>query len=254
MPVDADVVASAFADTWEHVFPAVPGGWARREGGIVAGVTGVALPMLNGVWSERVDPDPGMVSELLDDVASAGLPYCLQLRPGASAGLRDLAAGRGMVPAESVPLMVLEGTDAFARFIEVEGLVVRELSPDEADAHAAMVATGFGLPVEQFRQFITRPVLALPGVRCYLGEVEGEPVSTGMGVRVGPFVGVFDIATLPPHRGLGYGAAVTARAVADGLAAGAQWCWLQSSAMGHGVYRRLGFQDVERWDFWVMAV
>jgi N-acetylglutamate synthase len=254
MAVDADIVASALAGTWEYVFQAVQDGWVRRQGGVVAGVTRVALPMLNGVWPESVEPDSGIVSELLDEVASSGLPYCLQLRPGASAGPRDVAAGRGMLPEEPVPLMLLEDPGAFGAFLDVDGLVVRELLPDEADAHATVVAGGFDLPVGLFRQFITPAVLALPGVRCYLGEVDGQPVATGIGIRVGPSVGVFDIATLPPQRGLGYGAAVTARVIADGLAAGARWSWLQSSAAGHRVYTRLGFRDIEPWDFWVMAV
>jgi hypothetical protein len=44
---------------------------------------------------------------------------------------------------------------------------------------------------------------------------------------------------------------VTARAVADGLAAGAQFAWLQSSAAGYGVYERLGFTTSETWRCWV---
>jgi N-acetylglutamate synthase len=251
--VHAGVVASALASTWEHVFQAVPGGWVRRQGGVVAGVTGVALPTLNGVWPESVDPDPGTVSELLDEVAGTGLPHCLQLRPGGSAGPRDLAAERAMVPKERVPLMLLEDPAPIGAFIDVDGLTVRELLPNEAEAHATVVASGFELPVEPFRQFITPAVLALPGVRCYLGEVDGQPVTTGMGVRISSFVGIFDIATPPPHRGRGYGAAVTARAVADGLAAGAEWSWLQSSAVGHRLYTRLGFTDIEHWDCWVRA-
>jgi hypothetical protein len=39
--------------------------------------------------------------------------------------------------------------------------------------------------------------------------------------------------------------------VADGLAAGASWAWLQSSAAGYRVYEALGFETVERWRCWV---
>ncbi len=217
----------------------------------MAGVTGVALPTLNGVWPESSDPDPGAVVELLEEVAATGLPYCLQLRPGARPGLTGLALARGMAPEEPLPLMLLEGTGALGAVVAADGLVVRQLSPDEAGTHARAAATGFEAPEAPFLQFITPSVLALPGVRCYLGEVDGEPVTTGMGVSVGPFVGIFNIATAPVHRGRGYGAAVTARAVTDGLAAGAQWSWLQSSAPGHSLYRRLGFRDIESWGVWL---
>jgi len=254
MAVDADTVASALATTYEHVLKAVPEGWIRRRGGVMAGVTRVALARLNGVWPESAEPDSVVISQLLDEVASEGVPYSLQLRPGASARSRELAARRDMLPGEPVPLMLLEDAHGIGAFIDVDGLVVRELLPDEADAHAMVVGGGSALLIGLFREFITPAVLALPGVRCYVGEVDGQPVTTGMGIRLGPSVGVFGIATLPARRGLGYGAAVTARAVADGLTAGAQWSWLQSSAAGHGVYVRLGFTDIESWDFWTTAV
>jgi predicted acetyltransferase len=57
--------------------------------------------------------------------------------------------------------------------------------------------------------------------------------------------GVFNVATPRQHRGRGYGAAVTARAVRDGFRAGASLAFLQASDAGFGVYRRLGFRHVE---------
>jgi predicted GNAT family acetyltransferase len=94
-------------------------------------------------------------------------------------------------------------------------------------------------------------VLRLPGVRCYLGEVGGQAVTTGVGVTLGDSTGVFNIATPPAHRRRGYGAAVTARAVADGLAAGAKWAWLQASPAGYATYTRLGFETAETWKCWL---
>jgi predicted GNAT family acetyltransferase len=107
------------------------------------------------------------------------------------------------------------------------------------------------VPEELFVQLISPDMLRLPGVRCYLGEVDGRAVTTGLGVTVGDFVGVFNIATPPAHRRQGYGAAVTVRAVADGVAAGAKWSWLQSSPAGYATYARLGFQTAETWPCWV---
>jgi hypothetical protein len=46
---------------------------------------------------------------------------------------------------------------------------------------------------------------------------------------------------------------VTTRAVADGLAAGAKWAWLQSSEPGYPVYERLGFRTAEGWSCWLSA-
>ncbi|HEX7269576.1 MAG TPA: GNAT family N-acetyltransferase [Streptosporangiaceae bacterium] len=100
---------------------------------------------------------------------------------------------------------------------------------------------------------MTADVLRLPGVRCYMGEIGGQAVTTGLGVTLGEFTGVFSVATLPAYRRRGYGAAVTARVVADGLAAGAKWAWLQSSPPGYATYARLGFGTVETWKCWIAA-
>ena len=94
-------------------------------------------------------------------------------------------------------------------------------------------------------------MVRLPGVRCYLAEMGRRAVTTGLGVALSEFVGVFSIATPPASRRQGYGTAVTVRAVTDGLAAGAKWSWLQCSPLGYATYARLGFQPVETWPCWV---
>jgi hypothetical protein len=46
----------------------------RREDGIVGGSSGLRVPTLNGVWTEKVVLNETLVSELLDQIASSGLP------------------------------------------------------------------------------------------------------------------------------------------------------------------------------------
>lgn len=217
----------------------------------MAWVSGVALPTLNGVWAERADPDPGAVAGLLDRVKATGLPHCLQLRPGASPALAELAAARAMSLEMKIPLMVMEDPAAVSLARQLAGLEVRELSPEQVRLHASVAAAGFQVPEELFAQLATPDMFRLPGVRCYLGESDGQAVTTGMGVTLGDFVGVFNIATPPTRQRQGYGAAVTVRVVADGMAAGAKWSWLQSSPPGYATYARLGFQTVETWPCWV---
>ena len=249
MTVDAATAASAFASSWQHLVGGMPG-WARREGGVLAAMSGVALPNCNGVWAEQVNPDPDLVEALLSQVDAAGLPYCLQLRPGSSSALTDLPIARRLMPRAQVPLMVLEAPDALEAAQLVDGLEIRQLAPEAAHEHATIAARGFGAPEELMAQLTTPEFLRTPGVRCYVGEVDGQPVTTGLGLTLSPFVGIFNIATPPPCRGRRYAGAVTARAVADGLSGGAKWAWLQSSRDGYSVYARLGFETVERWSSW----
>jgi ribosomal protein S18 acetylase RimI-like enzyme len=149
--------------------------------------------------------------------------------------------------------MTLDDAGSLDAARQVEGLKIRQIPPDDVGAHVAIGAKGFGVTEQLYGQLSTPAAMRLPGVRCYVGEVAGTPVTTGLGVTLAPFVAIFSIATPPAYRGRGYASAVTARAVGDGLANGAEWAWLQSSEAARQIYTRLGFRTVELWDCWVAA-
>lgn len=253
MSIDGEIAAHALTSTWEHIGAAVPDGWTRRQRGALAAVTMVPVPTLNSVFVDALDANLEVVTALLDEVAATRLPHSLQIRPGCGPVLAQLAQRRGMREDAEIPLMVLEGSDARADVQPAE-LVIRSLSPEEAHLHADLAAAGFGAPQEYFRNLMTPAVLSAPGACCYLGEVGSEPVTTGFAVTLGGFVAIFNVATTPPYRRRGYGAAVTIRAVRDGLSNGAKWAWLQSSSVGYPVYKRLGFRTIESWRCWVAAL
>jgi GNAT superfamily N-acetyltransferase len=248
--VRADALAAKSAEAWERLIEALPGGWVRRKGGALGAVTGVELASYNGVWGVSASPDPSAVAELLDEVAAAGVPFCMQLRPGWPDELASAAAARQLVRVPGEPVMVLDGPGTLVGPRVPSELEIRQLDAGEGAVHAAVAAAGFGEPEAAYRQVMTTAVLSRPGLRCYVGEVGGRPVTTAIGATAGPCVAVFAVATLAPHRGRGYGAAVTGRVVRDGFADGATWAWLSSSPAGLSVYRRLGFEVVEHWDFW----
>ena len=127
--MDADQIASSMADLWESLIPLVPGVRLVRKGGAYAFVNTQPSPV-SGVYFERRDPDPGTVATLLDEVAASGLPYILHARPGPGGWLAGLAAGRGMIRAEDVPLMLLASADV-RRPAPIGGFAVWELGPAE---------------------------------------------------------------------------------------------------------------------------
>lgn len=247
----ADAAAAALGDTWELWTAAVAGSWFERRDGLFVAVTDVQLPGFNGVWTERNDYDDQDLNELLDYVAGTGVPYCLQVRPGSSERAAAVAAARGMTMPQREPLMILDEPRSLVSAQSVDGLAIRELDPDEVSMHNDLAGRGFGIPSELLAQLMTPDLLRSEGTRFYVGESGGVPVTTGSGAKIGDPVGIFNIATPEEHRGRGYGAAVTARAVTGGLEHGAGWAYLQSSQSGFEVYKRLGFETVELWDCWV---
>lgn len=253
MSVGEGHAAGKFLRTWEYYADANPAGMGRHVGGATACVTTVPVPILNGVYVAGDTVDLPVVRALLEEVSTFGAFYCLQGRPVASRALAGVAGDRGLVRIDDAPLMALQRTSRLGPAQAVEGLVVRELGPDERHLHNETLAAGYGAPVELIDTLVPPELFTAEAVRFYAGLVDGEAVSTGMAVTIGATVGVFNVATAPEHQRRGFGGAVTARLVADAVRSGATLACLQSSAQGLGVYERLGFHTVERWPCWITA-
>ncbi|MBI3746412.1 MAG: GNAT family N-acetyltransferase [Chloroflexi bacterium] len=112
------------------------------------------------------------------------------------------------------------------------------------DDHLSTGAMGFGLPEAILRAVVVPALIDRPDTAIYVGYANGAPVSTGLGVRTGRTIGVYNIATVETARGRGYGAAMTRRVVDDGVSAGCDVAILQASQMGLPLYERLGFRTV----------
>ena len=85
----------------------------------------------------------------------------------------------------------------------------------------------------------------------YVGYSDGGPVTTGLAIRTGRTIGVYNIATIEAARRRGLGSLMTARITADGRANGADVAILQASEMGRSVYERLGYRTVVEYDSYV---
>jgi ribosomal protein S18 acetylase RimI-like enzyme len=234
--------------TMELLVRASGQGFVRRVGDAWAVLTEVPVPTLNGVWAIVPETAPEDIDAAAQLMREADVPYCVQARPRCRAAAGAVAERHGLLPEAEIPLML--AASAIGAPVPAE-LAIRRLSADEFRLHAELCAVGFGVPVDPFAAIVTADALAIPELRAYVGEVAGEPVATAIGVTFGDAVAVFNVATVPAMRRRGHGAALTARAVADGLAAGARWSWLHSTDLGLGVYERLGFRVAERWTCWV---
>ncbi len=98
--------------------------------------------------------------------------------------------------------------------------------------HVHAAAEGSGIPEDVMGAMVDDRHLADPDVTIYVGYTDGEPVSAGLGLRTGRTIGVYNIATVERARRRGLGAAMTARVVADGAAAGCDVAILHASPMG----------------------
>lgn len=245
--VGADQVCEAFAEMWRTLGRCGAGATLSEADGLFAVTTGVATPMLNGVFALAHRVDAAAAAALAAEVDGTGLPWCMQAREGAAGTLAPIARDRGLVAGPRIPLMVARAVAAPQQQVPLD---VVGLEAADLEQHVEVGAAGFEMPVDVYRDSV-RAIACLPGLRAWVGRVNGEPVTTLVTIpTAGDSVGVFNVATPPRHRRQGFGGALTAAALKEAFDAGARWAWLQSSAAGYRVYQRIGFQTVEGWALW----
>ena len=221
-----------------------------RRDGVAIVATGLAFRLFNQVIVEDDAADPAAVAAAVERLRARGAPFLLDLRVGIDDRFIPTATACGLVPISATPWLPgmawypLEAVAAEPPAIDAGHQIRRATDVVGLEDHLQVVIRGFGVPEVVARQIVTAQALEQPDVVVYVGYTDGEPVSSGMGYRLGRTIGVYNIATIEPARGRGYGAAMTRRVVADGVAAGCDVAILQASEMGRPIYERIGFRTV----------
>jgi GNAT superfamily N-acetyltransferase len=124
----------------------------------------------------------------------------------------------------------------------------------ELEAWCKVLALGFSVPqiaADAFGRAIEVVGLDSLDWSLYLAYLDGEPVAVSsmyLGVGV---AGIYNVATLPEARGKGAGSAVSYVPLKAAHETGYQIGTLQASRMGYDVYRRLGFEEICKFDLYV---
>lgn len=240
-PSLADREHAAYIHGLGIVAESAPRGWVRRFGGVVAVVAHSPIPLFNHVFIESSEATRGHLETAMAVLEETGLTYTVSFRGGTDDRMAEVLEGTSLVPADKpTPGMALRPLKGH----ETPPSLEIRAGADVFGDHCVAAADGFGLPVEIFHDLLTRELVNRDDVVFYAGFVDGEVVASSCGILHDSSVTVFNVATLPEHRGRGYGGAMTMAAVFDGGEKGCDAAFLQSSAMGFGVYRRLGFETV----------
>ena len=108
-------------------------------------------------------------------------------------------------------------------------------------------STCFHVPITWFREVFDNAVVWDRFISSFVGYVDEQPVSTTSIVSGAGVIGVYNVATLPGSRRLGFGEAVMRRALAEvHRERGVEPVILQSTPAGLRLYERMGFRTVAR--------
>lgn len=229
----------------------VPDAVVRSERGVAVFATRLPMPLFNQIVVEGVGADDAAMRDAVGAMREIGAPFYVVLRRGRDDHLSPVLTELGIQIEDGVlPGMALHPIPTGEPPLP-SGHEIRRIE-DEAglEEHIQTATDGFEMPEPIVRAFVGEALWTRPGCTVYVGYTDGEAVSTGFSVRTGRTLGVFSIATLPTARRRGYGAAMTARLAADGVAAGCDVATLQASEMGRPIYERLGYRTVVEYDVW----
>lgn len=231
----------------------IAGARVARADGVALIATGHPMRLFNQVIVDGA-PAADAVAAAVQVMRERGHLFVVNLRRGADDGYLPLMGRLGLVQVSDeawMPGMALHPLVPITTE-PPPGLEIRRvLEGAGVRDHVRAGAEGFEIPASWMETIVTDALIELPGAALYVAYTDGQPVTTGLGIRTGRTIGVYNIATVGPARRRGYGAAMTLRIVADGAAAGCDVAILQSSAMGYRVYERLGFRTVVEYDGFV---
>jgi GNAT superfamily N-acetyltransferase len=230
-----------------------------RAGGVVTVLTGLPMDWFNQVLIEREEATPAGILAGVAQARELGDHFVVRLREAIDDRFIPTLIQAGLAPGgeeTSTPGMVAFPIDhdAIAGHASPELEIRRVTDGAGIDAHRRVVTAGFGSDPAVALGTACPDLLDRPECVVYVGYADGDPVASGLGWRTGRTIGVYSIATIASARRRGYGAAMTAQVVADGVVAGCDVAALQASEMGRPIYERLGFRTVVRYVAYVDPV
>ncbi|MEU8181241.1 GNAT family N-acetyltransferase [Micromonospora sp. NPDC049044] len=243
----ADRMAASYADAIKALCAVTPKGWYAERGTARAAVTQAEVASLNVAYDLTREPDLGSLDRLATEVRRQAAHWSIMVRSAADDAVRDLAARHELLNSSELPLLACTAADVVYRADAPRHEVIRQVRAAESDRYTETLTRSFEAPDGAFGALVGGGVLDADQVSGYLAEESGRPVGTGLGLRTAGVLGVFNIAVVPSARGRGLGRAITEAVLRDGVAAGTEAAYLQSSEMGRPLYETMGFRLVENW-------
>ncbi len=232
--------ARNFIVSFQKLVDLRPDAELRRFGPVVAFDSRIPVRLFNGI--AVLEPaDPEQIGAAADWISERMIPHEAWIREDAADVARPILRARGFEAIDWLePVMAIEPPTRTPP--PPEGVAVHEVHDAEGlEAHIASTVAG-GFPEEAARMLYTRALLADGDVRLFTAYLDGRPAGNSAAILSGEVAGVYGVGVPEQLRGRGIGTAVTWAAVEAGRDWGCKLVVLQSSEMGFGVYRRMGFE------------
>jgi GNAT superfamily N-acetyltransferase len=220
------------------------GSGVERNAQFMRLLTGELHPMGN-LAILSVPDDPESTAAAVRPLLERNLPAAAIFVNGVSAPVAAALAAEGFHP-DSMPAMAV-AIEQLAPTQLPLGYAFEPIAASDSKGWTEALAAGYAIPLDLARIFSPEvlQVDATPAATTQWFAIvrDGRAVATTLLYLADGLAGIYCVATLPAERGKGLGAHVTAEALRRAHALGSRVGILQSSAAGHSIYLRLGFED-----------
>jgi GNAT superfamily N-acetyltransferase len=207
-------------------------------------LTGEPHPMGN-LAILSVPDDPDVTAAAVRPLLERNLPAAAIFINGVSAPVAAALAAEGF-HTDSMPAMAV-AIDRLTATQLPPGYAFEPVGAADSKGWTEALADGYEIPLDLARIFSPEvlQVESTPAAATQWFAIvrDGRAVATTLLYLADGLAGIYCVATLPAERGKGLGAHVTAEALRRAHALGYRVGILQSSAAGHSIYLRLGFED-----------
>jgi ribosomal protein S18 acetylase RimI-like enzyme len=250
---DAAAVFDAASAGLAALNRSVPGFDALVAPDVVLSTVGLPIPRLNSASATRFTKANAdrRIDEVIAWFDTRGLPFVWRLGPlDMPVDLEERLVARGFtIDVDEMPGMVASLADLPEIELPDGATLSRVNEAATFREWLDVTVVGFGMPAQIGDTFMRYAALGfgddLPVT--ILARIDGRPVATSLGFVAANGIEIANVTTVPDARGRGLGRAVTLAAMHAGARAGATIAVLQSTEMGHGVYRNLGFEEFARY-------
>jgi hypothetical protein len=249
-----EAARAGFVDAWRLMAGIVPGGATSACDGLALAATGLNISGCNTAMAFRLPDDPQVaIAHAARFFGERNLPWVLYAAGSIARALEPYAQSAGLKRSYPEPGMFLLPEDA-RRGPDIPGLGIEVVRDRRSmDVFRATAARGFGGTEDGFAIWANPQLLDTPGLRFYLGWLNGEAVATSCVYALHGIATINMVSTIESRRRMGVGEAMTWRAVHDGLDDGCAAAFLHASEMGHPVYQRMGFRHAFTYSIWTAS-
>ncbi|HYO61263.1 MAG TPA: GNAT family N-acetyltransferase [Actinomycetota bacterium] len=225
--------------TWIAMASVTPGAEVKPIHSGLLVKTGLPVSYFNMAMVDRAVRRPDRAVKAAESYF-AGLPFCVVFAEG-HVDMTVACENAGLTRTETIPGMAMA---PLPHATVDPTLTIEPLTHDLLPTFLDVFCASFGLPREMAERLATHDYVDLEQSHDVVAFVDGDPVAVASTFESMGVVGVYNVGTMPDHRGNGYGEAVTWAVVEHAKKRGCHTAVLQSSDMGFGVYRRMGFEVV----------